>query len=172
MEQPLELNKAVEFHGHLCPGLVIGYRAALMAMWELGITRAQDEELVATVYTDSCAVDAVQVLTGCTFGKGNLRFRDLGKHVFLFARQGSGQWLRLALRHDGWGQAGDRVKLVRTLLRLPESSLFSVRQVPMEPSRPANIFATIECAFCGEGVMEPRARVREGKYACLECAEA
>ena len=30
------------------------------------------------------AVDAVQVLTGCTFGKGNLIYRPTGKMAFSF----------------------------------------------------------------------------------------
>ena len=67
---PKDLAMAVEFHGHLCPGLTIGYLAAKVGLERLGIGRAEDEELIAIVENDSCAVDAVQVLTGCTFGKG------------------------------------------------------------------------------------------------------
>jgi len=74
-----DLQRAVIFHGHFCPGLAIGYRAAQIAMDALRTDRAEDEELVAIVENDSCAVDAVQVLSGCTFGKGNLIFRDHGK---------------------------------------------------------------------------------------------
>ena len=44
--------------------------------------RAEDEELVSIVENDACGVDALQCVTGCTFGKGNLIFRDYGKHVF------------------------------------------------------------------------------------------
>ncbi len=33
--------------------------------------RAVDEEIVAVVETDACFSDAVQVMTGCTFGKGD-----------------------------------------------------------------------------------------------------
>ncbi len=79
---------AVEFHGHACPGLALGYRAALFALETLG-KRAADEELVAIVENNSCAVDAVQLLTGCTFGKGNLIFRDYGKQVYTFVKRSS-----------------------------------------------------------------------------------
>jgi len=37
----------------------------------LGENRAEDEEIVAVVETDACGADAIQVRTGCTFGKGN-----------------------------------------------------------------------------------------------------
>jgi formylmethanofuran dehydrogenase subunit E len=72
-------HRAVEFHGHECPGLAIGFRAALLALDLLGVKGQQEEEIVALVETDSCAADAIQVLTGCTFGKGNLLYKDFGK---------------------------------------------------------------------------------------------
>ncbi len=68
-----DFKKCLDFHGHLCPGLAIGYRAATGALEWLKENRSEDEELVAIVETDACGADAVQVLTGCTFGKGNLQ---------------------------------------------------------------------------------------------------
>ncbi|MDN5348281.1 MAG: formylmethanofuran dehydrogenase subunit, partial [Clostridia bacterium] len=97
-------EKAVEFHGHSCPGLAMGYRAAKIALRELARERAADEELVAIVETDACGVDAVQVLTGCTLGKGNLLYRDYGKHVFTFVCRDSGRAVRVAVRTDKWRQ--------------------------------------------------------------------
>lgn len=83
------LKKAVLFHGHACPGLAIGARAAGLALREFFAGRARDEEIVAIVENDSCAVDAIQALTGCTFGKGNLIFRDYGKQVYTFIKRPS-----------------------------------------------------------------------------------
>jgi len=83
-----QFKDVVSFHGHACPGLALGYRVALAALDKLG-NRAVDEELVAIVENNSCAVDAVQVMTGCTFGKGNLIFRDYGKQVYTFLRRPS-----------------------------------------------------------------------------------
>ena len=76
----------IGFHGHACPGLALGYRVALCAINHLG-DRASDEELVAIVENNSCAVDAIQVVTGCTFGKGNLIFKDYGKQAYTFLRR-------------------------------------------------------------------------------------
>ena len=72
----------VAFHGHSCPGLTIGYRMTKAAMAFLADTRAADEELVAIVENNACGVDALQCLSGCTFSKGNLIFKDYGKHVY------------------------------------------------------------------------------------------
>ena len=65
---PELIQKTTDFHGHWCPGLALGIRAAEWALNELG--KAGDEEIVALVETDMCGVDAIQFLTGCTFGKG------------------------------------------------------------------------------------------------------
>ncbi|MDQ6799068.1 MAG: FmdE family protein, partial [Actinomycetota bacterium] len=64
-------RRIVDFHGHMCPGLAMGIRAAEVALAEIG-PHSVDEEVVAIVETDMCGVDAIQFLTGCTFGKGNL----------------------------------------------------------------------------------------------------
>ncbi|MCL4536163.1 MAG: formylmethanofuran dehydrogenase subunit E family protein, partial [Nitrospirae bacterium] len=64
-------DDVVKFHGHSCPGLALGYRVGVAAVKELNMENiSEDEEVVAIVENDSCAVDAIQVLTGCTFGKG------------------------------------------------------------------------------------------------------
>src|SRR5262249_42602640 len=57
-----------------------------------------DNELVATAETDGCAVDAIQVLTGCTFGRRNLRHIDNGKNAFSFWRRSDGTGLKVTLR--------------------------------------------------------------------------
>jgi hypothetical protein len=51
-----EFQKCVNFHGHACPGLAMGYVAARAAMAWLGERRAEDEEIIAIVETDAYAV--------------------------------------------------------------------------------------------------------------------
>ncbi|MDA8106647.1 MAG: FmdE family protein, partial [Nitrospiraceae bacterium] len=89
-------DEVVEFHGHSCPGLALGYRVSLRVLREFK-GRAEDEELVAIVENNSCAVDAIQAMTGCTFGKGNLIFRDYGKQVYTFLRRPSGKSIRISV---------------------------------------------------------------------------
>ena len=71
-------QKAVEFHGHACPGLAIGFKAVEAVKEKMGVTFSSDEELVCVTENDACGVDAIQVLTGCSLGKGNLIYRDTG----------------------------------------------------------------------------------------------
>lgn len=54
-----QFDRIVEFHGHMCPGLALGVQAAQIALREIG-AHTPDEEVVATVETDMCAVDAIQ----------------------------------------------------------------------------------------------------------------
>ena len=82
--------RAADFHGHQCPGLAIGYKAVEAALAKRPAGAAQDEEIVCVTENDTCAADAVQALMGCTFGKGNLVYRPLGKMAFSFYFRESG----------------------------------------------------------------------------------
>ncbi len=95
-----DYQECVKFHGHTCMGLTIGYLAAKLALAHLEVKRAADEELIAIVENDACCCDAVQVLTGCTFGKGNFFFKDHGKMAFTFGARSSGKSIRLVLKPD------------------------------------------------------------------------
>ena len=72
-------EKCIEFHGHSCGGLMIGYKAALYVKELMQIDFSKDEELVCVTENDACGVDAIQVILGCSIGKGNLLFRMRGK---------------------------------------------------------------------------------------------
>lgn len=76
-------EKVIAFHGHPCCLLAIGYRATKVALEKLGVG-GPAHHLVAVVENRTCAADAVQVLTGCTFDKCNFVYRDHGKYVFTF----------------------------------------------------------------------------------------
>ncbi|MFZ5648931.1 MAG: FmdE family protein, partial [Bacillota bacterium] len=93
-------ERAVEFHGHSCPGLAVGYRVAQIALRDLKEMRSPDEELVAVVENDACGVDAIMLLTGCTLGKGNLIYQDYGKQVYTFGSRNSGRALRISVNGE------------------------------------------------------------------------
>ena len=178
IDLPDDLKQCVAFHGHLCPGVVIGYCAAKLGMRELSAKRAGDEELIAIVENDTCAVDAIQVLTGCTFGKGNLFFRDHGKMVFTFATRPSGRSVRLRLRPinpPGIGEIPEdqrRRHRVEFMLTHDPSEFFDVRKDVLTclPSA-AQIRESLPCDKCGEMVMCTRLRRLENKNVCIPCYE-
>ncbi len=179
LKLPDDLKQCVEFHGHLCPGVVIGYCAATLGLRELSTRRAGDEELIAIVENDTCAVDAIQVLTGCTFGKGNLFFRDHGKMAFAFATRGNGHSIRLCLRPirpPGIDEAPEderRGRQIAFLLSRDPSEFFEIRRQPLAclPS-PARIRESLPCEACGEMVMSTRLRQRGRQSVCIPCYDS
>src|SRR4030043_2091256 len=102
------IEKTIAFHGHWCPGLVIGIRAAELALQKLA--QVGKEDIVAVVETDMCGVDAIQFLTGCTFGKGNLIHKDYGKMAFSFYDRSKNLGFRAVLRQDISGDVGSELR--------------------------------------------------------------
>lgn len=188
--------EAAAFHGHVCPGLAMGYRAAEIALERLCSGRSEDEELVVITETDACGVDAIQVLTGCTAGKGNLIFKDYGKHAFTFISRRTGTAVRVATNpafdvdrldptlaplrtrvmqgtatDEEHAEFHERVhRIVHTILEMPADELFTIREVDAAIPERARIFSSVPCAKCGEMTAESRVRVEDGRFVCYACS--
>ena len=188
-----DFEKCVDFHGHICPGLSIGYRASQAGMEWLKEHRAADEEIVAVVETNACGADAIQVLTGCTFGKGNFFFKDYGKQVLTLISRKSGDGIRVALKGGALdlteehrrlmgkirtGQATETEKeqfqelhqeKAREILIRPLDRLFELAPVntPLPPK--AFIEPSILCEKCGEPTMGSKLTDSNGKKLCGDC---
>ena len=196
-----KLDEVIKFHGHICPGLVLGYKVSAFAIKELG-GKATDEEIVAIVENNSCAVDAVQVMTGCTFGKGNLIFRDYGKQVYTFIKRSSrnrvamtGRAIRISIdwtpppetgkEKEIWerymkGERSNTVlravhlrrsRKIDSILKAEDKELFKVKRLKMSLPEEAKIYPSIRCGICKEKTMEPRLRIKNGKMVCIPCFE-
>lgn len=191
---PATVDAAAAFHGHLCPGLAIGLRAAETALFLLA--PAGKNELVCVTETDMCGVDAIQFLTGCTLGKGNLVHRDYGKMAFSFFDRERGRGVRLMLRPEargrnqaelaalaekiGAGTATDderersnalRREMQQRLMDLDAEDMFYVQDLDAPAPRPPRILASLPCEVCGEAAMESRTRRFGGKTLCIPCFE-
>jgi formylmethanofuran dehydrogenase subunit E len=168
-----DYSDVIDFHGHTCPGLAIGYRMASAAMRALCAERASDEELVAIVENDACGVDALQCISGCTFGKGNLIFRDYGKQVYTLYFRSTGKGVRVVFHGKGIPEnlRGDRMARISFILDAPESEILSVTPVAIDEPESAAIIKSALCTVCGEHVMETRLRRLKGKLVCIPCAE-
>ena len=173
-------DEAVAFHGHACPGLAMGYRVAIAAMSRLRSGRAKDEDLVAIVENDACSVDAVQFVCGCTFGKGNLIFRDYGKQAYTFFDRTTKQGIRIYISvperdepdQNSAGQpapAEERGELIDRLLSLPEEDLLHITEAQEPPPSKARIHDSARCEVCGDWIMETRAVHENGKTLCMPC---
>ena len=166
----INVEKAVKFHGHFCPGLAFGIIASEIALDYFEAERAEDEEIVAVVENDSCMVDAIQSLTGCTFGKGNFIFKDYGKMAVSFYSRKRKKAIRIALKPGARALLGTKYKTERArgILGLGPS-IFNVREIrykelPMAERRPSII-----CYGCGEEVMGTRIKNYRKKKLCIPC---
>ena len=88
----------VAFHGHECGGLTIGYKASLYAIELLNLEFSDDEQVVCIAENDACGIDGIQVMLGCSVGKGNLLFHMRGKSAYSFYNRKSGKSVRLVLK--------------------------------------------------------------------------
>ena len=190
-----QIDQTISFHGHWCPGLAIGIRAAEWVLINLG--RAQDEDIVSVVETDMCGVDAVQFLTGCTFGKGNLIHKDYGKNAFTFYRRRDGKAARLVLRPDIYSASretmsrlhlkrqaqgltpeeekewnGVREKMSSDIMAADLSDLFEAQKPTAPAPEKARILKSLVCESCGEAAMETRTRKYQERTLCIPCFES
>lgn len=189
-------SEVTKFHGHVCPGSAIGYKASEAGLNELKSISSVDEEIVTIAENDSCAVDAVQILTGCTMGKGNLLFVDHGKQVYTFIKRSSKDAVRVSLKDSfsvdtlapqisklrakvNSGIASELemedlnqlvVDVSNEILEIPYKEMFNVEHVQVDLPKKANIFTSIKCSECGEKVSEHRSRVKNGEIVCIPCS--
>lgn len=190
-----EFQRCAQFHGHVCPGLSVGFRAAKVAMERLKEGRAEDEEVVAIVETDACSADAVQVLTGCTFGKGNFIYKDYGKMALTLLSRKTGEGVRVAmlqgpatpkkehfdlLQKVMRGEASQEEKAdfqalhaqrSREILEMPIDSLFSIKKVKGDLPLKARIEPSEPCDWCGEPTMRSKLLDQDGQRVCRRCME-
>ena len=188
-----DFNQCVKFHGHLCPGLAIGFRAAQVLMKRLGVRKAPDEELVVMVETDACGADAIQVMTGCTFGKGNFIFKNYGKHAFSLMDRKRGTGVRVCLRPDIFKSDAEFLSLfervqsnealpvelerfgqlqmekTKKILDGDSDFLFKIEEISPDIPAKARVIESGICDLCGEPTKRDLLLQRNGKQRCILC---
>ena len=139
METKDLMEKAVRFHGHICPGLAMGVLAAKYIL-EHGFKYSHDEELVAVVENDNCSIDAIQVLLGTTYGKGNLIHLDYGKNNYTIYNRSQKKAIKLSqkLRRKDQGDLSLQERLNYLLESNPED-IFKIEEVAFNPPSKSQI---------------------------------
>ena len=163
-----DFEKCAAFHGHVCGGLTIGYKAAQYAIRLLNLTFSDDEEVVCIAENDACGVDAIQVMLGCSIGKGNLLFHMRGKQAFSVYNRKTGKAVRLVLKPKPEGlRKEDSLQYYQS--REPEE-LFDVKPVVLALPEKARLFDSYRCDCCGEVTGANWIRLVGGQKLCLDCA--
>jgi formylmethanofuran dehydrogenase subunit E len=199
MVDPREFFEAgLKLHGHKCPAMPLGLRAGAIAMNRLGVERSQDKTLLALVelgddHCSHCMSDGVQMVTGCTFGKGNIKQLGYGKFGLTLVDRATNRAVRVVPLAEAQVQIKRtpffqdyRVKgvpaskvpdeivdpLIERVFDIPEEGLFKVSEV-FDYEAPATVenFHSFVCSRCGDMVVEPYGRIIGSHSVCIPCAE-
>lgn len=184
---------AVDFHRHLCLDIAVGYRAAKILVREMGGELKNMKEVVALVGNETCALDAIQEITGCTFGKRNLILTQIGKPVYILQNTKTGNsvraychyWdtfdhtefraLRKAVKQPGATEAEKKTlekmtkDTIDAILAAPDSALFKVTRLVLPSPKIAGKYPAAPCEGCGEHVNEALLSEEAGQKLCTEC---
>lgn len=178
------LEEAAAFHGHLCPGQILGVRMALLGCRLLGLNPedpADRRRLIVYVEIDRCLTDAIATVTGCRLGRRTLKHIDYGKAAATFVDTRTGQAVRIVARDDaretalhlappGLSKAAAQRHAYRIM---SDEDLFRIHrvQVAIPPEDlPGHPLRRVFCARCGEGINDGREVIQNGQVLCRACA--
>lgn len=177
------LDKATEFHGHLCAGQIIGVRMAMLGLRELGITDPlgrDRKKLMVLVEVSRCLADAIMTVTGCRVGKRSFKIVDTGKVAATFINLETSQGVRIIATSDvqekiaaGYPGLEEGTAQKNAYREMEDRELFTVQEVSVQlkpedtPGTPAQ---KVSCAICGETVLDRRETLQNGQALCRPCA--
>ncbi|PIO97648.1 FmdE family protein [Pleomorphomonas carboxyditropha] len=192
------LEPGLILHGHKCPAMPMGLRGGAAALNALGVERAKDGQLLALVelgedHCATCFVDGVQMITGCTYGKGNIKKLHYGKWGVTLVDVASGRAVRVTPKGEAMlankqtsffkdyrekGIPASKVPpevvqpLLDRVLGAPDDMLLTVGEIfDYKVDQHKHSFASFICEGCGEMVVEGYARIADGKRVCIPCHE-
>lgn len=160
----------VAFHGHECGGLTIGYKASLYAIELLKLEFSQDEQVVCIAENDACGVDAIQVMLGCSIGKGNLLFHMRGKSAYSFYNRKTGKSVRLVLKERPAHIT--RENSFAYYQGCAPEEIFAVKETTIALPEKAQLFDSCVCDCCGEVTGANWIRLAGDQKLCLDCYQS
>jgi len=92
------LEGVADFHGDLCPELVIGCKACEIALELLPELNTFRDIMVIAENNNSPVLDAIQFVVGCTMGNRRLKVIDHSRHIYLFVSGIGGYGVKLSLK--------------------------------------------------------------------------
>ena len=184
-------------HGHVCPAMPLGLRAALEALNKLGVPRARNKELHVLMengpaHAALCFSEGVQLGTSATIGKDEMTRTNKGKNAFVLIDKSTGRSIRVSIKYDFFEKMMHSEfvekrklgiepyeidqklpeKMIQNMLNTPVDSIFEFGEImKTELHKRKGTFNYHQCSSCLEPVYEPGIRIRDGKYLCIDCAQ-
>jgi len=176
------LAQVAGMHARLCPRQVLGVRIGLYAGELLGLeVPRRDKRLLAFVESDGCFADGVSVATGCTLGHRTMRLVDHGKVAVTVVDTKTCRALRFSPRADVRKRAADIAPhapnrwmgQLEGYQKIVSEDLISVQEVQLNLDVQAIVGRAgtrVNCAGCGEEILNQREVARDCQIFCLSCA--
>lgn len=112
-------------------------------------------------------MDAIQVILGCSVGKGNLLFHMCGKQAFSFYNRDTGKSVRLVLKPRPEGLS--KGESFRYYQACSFEEMFDVKETKIALPENARIFKSICCSRCGETASENMMHLQGDEILCRDC---
>ena len=192
------LELGLKLHGHKCPAMPMGLRAGAAAMNKLGVERTGDSAWLALVelgenHCATCFADGVQAITGCTFGKGNIKRTHKGKWGLTLINKKAKKAVRVYPKAEAMAKNKEtsffkdyRMKgvpptqvpeevvkpLFEGVMNASEDALLNISDIfDYDYQEPAHSFDSFVCEQCKEMTVLQYGRIaKDGKKICQDCA--
>jgi formylmethanofuran dehydrogenase subunit E len=189
----ITFKRVGDFHGHLCPDLVLGGKFCEYVQKLLSPGGELDRGISIIGQNCTSALDAIQIMLGATVGNQRLQVMDFGKHCYTFLSKTAETGFRLSLKSRSYGDEDEYNGLeqkimnnlavleevvqfqklldgrVKQLLNLAPEELFAVERINFVPRQTETASVFLACCQCGEPVLKSRKIDYQGETYCLPC---
>ena len=179
------IDRATAEHGHLCPGMIVGVRMALLGLSTLGyeapLSGVDVKRVIVYVEIDRCLADAVASTTGVKLGRRSLKFADLGLLAATFVDLESGRAVRIISKDSSRHRAFElfphifnrHQQQAEAYRVLPDEDMFDLAWVRVDVSEsdlPGYRGGEAICRECGVPIRHAREITEGGRTLCAPCA--
>jgi formylmethanofuran dehydrogenase subunit E len=131
------LKEIKKFHGHIGPYVIIGYKIGMIANKILGSDPFSKSVDVWTGTSPplSCIIDGLQMSSGCTLGKGNIKVHQKNSPKVKFANK-KGETINIILKSRIKDEIDQKVNeeniedFSKKLFQRDDQELFEITQTP------------------------------------------
>ena len=167
-----DLERAIDFHGHLCAGQILGTRMSRIGLTHFGIEAGEDyQDLIVFVEADRCVADTMISVAGCRIGRRRLKWYDFGKMAATFYDIQSNSAIRITAVNES--RPGDNEDIIEFYQAISDEDMFKIEQVEVVMDKydlPGKPLRHTICEECNEKILDGRDLEVAGRVLCKHCA--
>ncbi len=120
---PQDMQAVADHHGHVCFGVLLGYKACKYAVDIIG----ESENITVVAESQGCGNDAIRVLLNCNEDNGKLTVKNTRKPSWSFYNRDDDEGVTLTINPVMQSQLPkDREQAMHSILEMPNHLLFKV----------------------------------------------